>query len=261
MISSAGEPKTVVTGYPAATAGSSYPYPAPPPASYYPNGHPPPPPPQPLYYPTAYPAAAPPPRYNTAFLRRLLSIAVALFLLFGLVTLIVWLVLRPRLPEFTVSSATVSGFNFSTSQQLLSADFDLNLTVHNPNSKMGIYYDHVTAVVLYDSDALVETSLAPFYQAKGAATALRARLVAVGMYVDSNIVKGINSDRGRGDGAVHFQVRVSAWVRFKPGAWKTRWHMMRVYCDDVPIGLRNGTSAAATGYLVGSTPKKCVVNL
>ncbi|RZR87609.1 hypothetical protein BHM03_00015060 [Ensete ventricosum] len=261
MISSASEPKSVVTGYPAATAGSSYPYPAPPPASYYPNGHPPPPPPQPLYYPAAYPAAAPPPRYNTAFLRRLLSIAFAFFLIFGLVTLIIWLVLRPRLPQVTVSSATLSGFNLSTSQQLLSGDFDLNLTVHNPNSKMGIYYDHVAASVHYGSERLSDTSLAPFYQAKGATTGLRSRLVAVGVYVDSYVVNGINSDLGRGDGAVRFQVRVSAWVRFKPGAWRTRWHIMRVYCDDVPIGLRNGTTAAATGYLVGSTPKKCVVNL
>ncbi|WOL11870.1 hypothetical protein Cni_G20634 [Canna indica] len=257
MSSSIGSPKPpLATGYPAPPAGAAYPYPAPPPQSYYPSGAP--PPPNPHYYPPAY--APPPPRYNAVFLRRLLSIVVPLFVLFFVVVLIIWLALRPRLPEVSVSSAAVSGFNLSAlQQQQLFADFDLNFTIHNPNVKMGIYYDRLTAFVLYGSDTISETSLAPFYQAKGDTTAVRARLVAAGGYVDSDVVKGINSDRG--DGAVGFNIRVWAWVRFRSGAWRTRWHVLEVYCDDVMIGFKNGTNAAAAGYLVGSTPKNCVANL
>lgn len=256
MSSSAGNPKpAVVTGYPAPGSGSAYSYSAPPPPSYYPNGAPPPPP----FYPPP-PAYAPPPRYNTTFLRRLLSIAVAVFILLGLLVLIIWLVLRPRLPEFAVSSATVTGFNLSAQQQQLSASFDLNLTVYNPNHKMRINYERVTASVLYASDILSENSLAPFYQGTGETTVLRARLSAPGEYVDSDVVTGIESDRGRGDGAVRFRVRVLSWVRFRSGAWRTRWHTLRVYCDDVRIGFRTGTNST-TGYLLGSAPKKCVVNL
>ncbi|WOL15542.1 hypothetical protein Cni_G24323 [Canna indica] len=262
MSSSASDPKPIATGYPAPAAGAAYPYHAPPPPSYYHNGAP--PPPQPHYYPPAYAAAPPPPRYNTTFLRRLLLVAVSFFILLGLIVLIIWLVLRPRLPEVSVSSFSISGFNLSASQPQspqLSGNFDLNLTVHNPNGKMGIYYDRVTAAVLYGSDTLSETFLAPFYQWKGETTALPARLVAAGEYVDSDVVKGINSERGRGDGAVSFHVRVLAWVRFRSGAWRTRWHVLRIYCDNVPIGFRNGSTAATTGSLVGSTPKKCVSDL
>ncbi|CAL9039907.1 NDR1/HIN1-like protein 10 [Musa acuminata AAA Group] len=261
MSSSSGDPKPVVTGYPAPlAAAAAYPYPAPPPPSYYSNIAP--PPPQPQYYPRPYAAAAvAAPAYNPLFLRRLLSFFVALFLLVGLAVFIVWLVLRPRLPEIGVTSVAVSGFNLSASEQQLSADFDLNLAVHNPNRKMGIYYDHVTAAVLYGTETISEASLAPFYQEKGNTIAVRARFVAVGEYVDPDAVKGIRSDQSRGDGAVGFQVTVLAWVRFRSGAWRTRWHTMRVYCDDVPIGLKNGTTSSASGYLVGSTPKKCVANL
>ncbi|KAG6488897.1 NDR1/HIN1-like protein 10 [Zingiber officinale] len=255
MSSSAGNPKpAVVTGYPA--SGSAYPYPVPQPTSYYPNGAPPPPP----FYPPP-PAYAPPPRYNTTFLRRLLSIAVAVFILLGLLALIFWLVLRPRLPEFTVSSAAVTGFNLSAQQQQLSATFDLNITVHNPNHKMRIYYERVTASVLYSSDILSENSLAPFYQGTGETTVLKARLAALGWYVNSDVARGIESDRGRGDGSVRFNVRVFSLVRFRSGAWRTRWHTLRVYCNDVPIGFGNGTNATTTGHLLSSAPNKCVVNL
>ncbi|XP_008784106.2 NDR1/HIN1-like protein 10 [Phoenix dactylifera] len=284
-MSSASDPKPVVTGYPAAppppavgaayaTTGTAYSYSAPPPpsggAAYptagtaYPYAAP--PPHAALYYSSHYPNGSAPPaapygppaRPHTRFLSRLLAVAVAFFLLMGLATLILWLVLRPRLPAFAVSSASVSAFNLSTSQQVLSSDFDLSLSVRNPNHKMGIYYDSVAAAVFYGSDAITETSLPPFYQGKGNATTVRARLVAAAAYVDADVAKGISSDRGPGDGVVNFHVRVLAWVRFRAGAWRTRRHVMRVYCDDVPIGFKNGT--ATVGSLVGS-PKQCEVDL
>ncbi|XP_008799698.2 NDR1/HIN1-like protein 10 [Phoenix dactylifera] len=257
-MSSASNPKPVVTGYPAAAApspagGAAYPYPAPPPHAA-------------PYYPAPYPnGAAPPPasygapfRPNTLFLRRLLAVAIAFFLLIGLVILILWLVLRPRLPVFAVSSASVSAFNLSAPQQLLSSDFDLALSVSNPNHKMGIYYDRLVAAVLYGSDTIAETNLPPFYQGKGNATTIRARLVAAAEYVDADVAKGITADRGRGDGTVNFYVRVLALVRFRARAWRTRWHVMRVYCDHVPVGFKNGT--ATVGSLV-APPKQCQVNL
>ncbi|XP_010912375.1 NDR1/HIN1-like protein 10 [Elaeis guineensis] len=284
-MSSASDPKPVVTGYPAAhpppaggaayaAAGTAYPYSTQPPPSSgaaYPTAgtaypYPAPPPHAAPYYPSHYPngAAPPPPPFgarilpHTRFLRRLLAIAVAFFLLMGLATLIIWLVLRPRLPAFAVSSASVSAFNFSAPQQLLSSDFDISLSVQNPNHKMGIYYDSVEAAVLYGSDNIADTSLPPFYQAKGNATTVRAHLVAAAEYVEDDVAKGIAADRGRNDGVVNFHVSVWAWVRFNAGAWRTRRHLMRVYCEDVSIGFKNGT--ATVGSLVGS-PKRCEVDL
>ncbi|XP_042440255.1 NDR1/HIN1-like protein 2 [Zingiber officinale] len=245
MSSSAGNPKAaVVTGYP--VSGS--------------NGAP---PRRPFYPP---PADAPPTRYETFFERHRRSCIMALevficLVLFAVVIFVVVisnLIPDPRTPEFAVSSACVTGFNLSAQQQQLSASFDLNLTVHSLNRDMRIYYEHVTASVLYASDILSENTLAPFYQGKGETSVLRVRLVALGEYVNSNVVRGIESDRGRGDGAVGFNVRVLSLYRFRSWLLNTSWYTLSVYCDDVLIGFGNGTNAATTGYLLGSAPKKCL---
>lgn len=287
-MSSASDPKPVVTGYPAGhpppaggaaypTAGTDYTYSAPPPhagrgAGYstaYPTtstayAYPAPPPHAAPYYPAAHPNGAAPPsafygasaRPHAFLRRRLFAIVVGVFLVVGLATLILWLVLRPRLPAFALTSASVSAFNLSAPQQSLSSDFDLAFSVRNPNHKMGIYYDNVVAVVLYGFDHISDTSLPPFYQGKGNETTVRARLVAESDYVDPSIAKGLAADRGRG--AVNFNIRVYSSVRFRAGAWRTRWHMLRVYCDDVSIEFKNAT--ATVGSMVG-TPKQCDVNL
>ncbi|KAG6478320.1 NDR1/HIN1-like protein 10 [Zingiber officinale] len=253
MSSSAGNPKTaVVTGYPDTAVVIGCPVPAsgsngsPPPRSFYPS-----PPPPPCS------------RYTTMCISLsrywILAMAVFIALVFLAVVIIIpVLFLVPRMPEFAVSSACVTGFNLSSAQQQqLSASFDLNLTVHSPNRLKRIYYERVTASVLYASDILSENPLAPFDQGKGETTVLRFRLAALGEYVNSDVARGIESDRGRGDGAVGFNVRVLSWVKFGSGSWSTSWSILSVHCDDVLIGF--GNSRASTGCLLGSAPKKCIV--
>lgn len=272
---STSDPKFPVTGYPAVApnggaataAAAAYPYPAPLPQaansySYYapqPGTAAAPPVVPPPYYPPAYAGASTSALgpSNTLFLRRFLAVAIAFFVVVGVATLILWLVLRPRLPQFSVSSASVSSFNLSSSQQL-SADFDVTLTVRNPNKKMGVQYDGVRAAVLYGGETISETSLPPFYQSKGNVTTVHARLVAAGEYVVGDVTNGINSDRSHGNGAVRFQFRVLSWAVFNSGGWRTRRHVMRVYCEDVSIGFNNST--VSSGSLLGA-PKQCQVYL
>uniref|UniRef100_A0A1D1ZK44 Uncharacterized protein At1g08160 n=1 Tax=Anthurium amnicola TaxID=1678845 RepID=A0A1D1ZK44_9ARAE len=249
-----GEPKPFVTGYPAAAQpssahGTAYPYPAHP---YY--AAPPPPAAPGLYGGPSVAAPGPYGRSNSsaAFLRRLIIIGISVLLLVGFATFILWLVLRPHLPEFAVTSASVSSFRLSASTQL-SADFNLTLSVRNRNKKMGIFYDRVQAAVFYRQDPIAGTSLPPFYQGKGDSTVLPARLAAVAEYVDPDLTK----DRAVA-GAVDFDVKVMAWVRFRAGVWRTRRHVMRVFCGDVRIGFSNST--AVVGSLVGQ-PKRCQVDL
>ncbi|KAG6478029.1 hypothetical protein ZIOFF_061461 [Zingiber officinale] len=196
-------------------------------------------------------------RLSTFFESRLFLILVGVFVLLGLLLIAIrHLVFGDRDPEFAVSSACVTGFNLSAQQQQLFASFDLNLTVHSPNRWSRIYYENGIASMLYASYILSEKTLAPFDQGTGKTTVIRVRLAVLGKYINSDVVRGIESDRGRGDGAVGFNVRVFAMIRFLSG---TRWSPLRVNCNDVLIGFGNGTNEATTGYLLGSAPKKCVV--
>ncbi|XP_016466745.1 NDR1/HIN1-like protein 10 [Nicotiana tabacum] len=250
-----------VTGYPAAAPpnpngyggygssaqppppGTAYPYAAPPPSSttYY-NNNP--------YYQQSIPYAV----QRATFLRRIIAIAIAAMVITGTFVFIVWLILRPRLPEFRVDSLSVSNLNLSNS--LISANWDLRFTVRNPNKKLTLYYDDVAAAVFYDSASLSDTTVPPFFQDKRAETAQKASFATSGSYVENRAFDGMNKERARSS-AIGFDVRMVARVRFKAGSWRARRRFIRVYCKDLSVGVGPNKSS---GNLLGG-PRQCRVGL
>lgn len=240
--------KTVI-GYPAQTSQVAAGYPA---------------------APTAYPYAVQPPSYTrfyqrpvgptgsrsgSSFLCRLIMAAAALFAIIGVVFFITWLVLKPRLPEFQVDSASVSPLNLTGSE--LTATWNLTLLVRNPNTKLRIYYDSVKASLVYgNGQVLGTTPLAPFFQGKKNETRIRVELSAVDEYVSEDVVTKISGERARG--SVGFEVSVFASVMFRTGSWwRSRQCLLRVYCDQVQIGFgTNNGSGSLTGQ-----PGTCEVDL
>ncbi|KAI7991596.1 NDR1/HIN1-like protein 10 [Camellia lanceoleosa] len=213
-----------------------------------------PPPPSPYFAAVVSPAPFYPPlrRSNSSFLLllRLLSAMLFVFLLIGTILFISWSVVRPRLPEFSVSSAFASPLNATSSD--LSATLDLSIVVANPNTKFCILYDRIEASVFYGDGFLVSQSkLAPFQQAKLNQTLVSARMAIVGANVGNNVVKEILEDKR--NGTVSFGVRVLAVVRFRSGGWLTRKRLMRVYCYDVEIG-HSASAGDGSGSLL--TPSK-----
>ncbi|KAI7990967.1 NDR1/HIN1-like protein 10 [Camellia lanceoleosa] len=211
-----------------------------------------PPPPSPYFAAVVSPAPFYPPlrRSNSSFLLRLLSAMLFVFLLIGTIFFISWSVVRPRLPEFRVSSAFASPLNATSSD--LSATLDLSIVVANPNTKFCILYDRIEASVFYGDGFLVSQSkLAPFQQAKLNQTLVSARMAIVGANVGNNVVKEILEDKR--NGTVSFGVRVLAVVRFRSGGWLTRKRLMRVYCYDVEIG-HSASAGDGSGSLL--TPSK-----
>ncbi|RZC84136.1 hypothetical protein C5167_046923 [Papaver somniferum] len=235
------------TGYPAQTSNN---YPPPPPGTGYPYSAPP-----PAYYnPNPYPHQTYDPQRAT-FLRRVKIAGISVFLIIGAITFIIWLVVRPHLPDFHVDSASVTNFNVTNSQ--LSANWEIGFFVRNPNKKMTIFYDRIEGSIFYKDESLTETSLVPFFQEKKNETTISTRFTAMGTYVGERTAKDILGDKNNG-GGLRFNVRMLAWVRFRSGAWRTRRHLMRVFCEDVRIGFPNATSSAGT--LSGSS-KVCEVHL
>ncbi|XP_020246247.1 NDR1/HIN1-like protein 10, partial [Asparagus officinalis] len=162
---------------------------------------------------------------------------------------------EPKSPEFSVSRFEVSDFDLSSNS--FTSDFNLSIAVRNPNKKSSIRYDEVHVAVLYNTvniksvidtndDLIAETSVAPFNQSARVVTNLEASC-AVGVYTDDDIVSAIRSEQSKGGGAVTFGVRFISVVKFKAGAWRTRRHYLRVYCDDIRVGLKNLTAGAGGG--------------
>lgn len=238
------DPSRPVTGYPAANGhphpNTAYPYPAQPPPSSQQYQYP------PYYY-------APPPRDRRVTLfRSILLGIISATIIFGAVLLIFWLVVRPRLPEFQITSLSVS--NFATNDSRVTGKWDVRLRVYNPNKKMTVSYYEVVSLIYYKKAFLTRTQLPPFKQDTRNTTDIRATLSTVDTYVDGKAVDSMNSDRS--GGSVKFNLRLESIAGFRYGAWRTRRKLVIAWCNDVPINV----SSRGSGNLVGEA-RNCRVGM
>nr|BAG15858.1 harpin-induced protein [Bruguiera gymnorhiza] len=95
-----------------------------------------------------------------SFLFKLIITAVVII---GIAILVIWLVLRPNKIKFHVTDATLTQFNI-TANNTLQYNLALNLTVRNPNKRIGIYYDKIDAAAFYEGNRFGHALLTPFYQ-------------------------------------------------------------------------------------------------
>ncbi|KVI08056.1 NDR1/HIN1-like protein 10 [Cynara cardunculus var. scolymus] len=239
-----------VTGYPAPPASNGYPTTAPTAYPYVAQPRP----NQGSYFNVSGPYYSDPyaTQQRATFIRRIFAIIIACVIIIGTIVFIMWLVLRPQVPQFRVDSLTLSNFNLS-SNSLISGNWDARLTVRNPNSKIVLYYDHIEAAVFYKSESISETTVPPFVQGKKNETAVRATFASLSAYVEDR--NGINDERARG--TVYFNLRMVARVRFKAGAWWARRRILKIYCPSLPVGVSANSSA---GSLDGGS-KNCRVGL
>ncbi|KAK9068109.1 hypothetical protein SSX86_012220 [Deinandra increscens subsp. villosa] len=244
-----------VTGYPAFSAAA---------AAHHPNGYP--------NTATAYPYPAPPPPNNQAsyfhvagnpyysnpyasqqratFVHRFFAFLIGSILITGIIVFIMWLVLRPQIPQFRVETLTLSNFNVSTNS-LISGNWDARFVARNPNSKITLYYDQIEAAIFYKSDSISETTLPPFVQGKKNETTIRATFASLTAYLDGR--DSINGERDHGK--VNFNLRMMTRVRFQAGSWWARRRILRVYCPNLTIGV---SANSGNGTLVGGS-KQCNV--
>ncbi|KAL8479946.1 hypothetical protein ACS0TY_026259 [Phlomoides rotata] len=242
-----------VTGYPAPNgysanpppSGTAYPYAAPQQPYYYQNNQ---------YPPQNYQYDPDSVRRATC-LRRIFAFFIGIVVIFGTITFIVWLVLRPQLPEFRVDSVSVSNFSLGNNS-LISFTSQVRLTARNPNKKMALTYDHIQAYIFYKADSLSDTTVPPFSQDTKNETSFTANFAAAGSFVDNRVMQGINGERGN-NGNVNFNLRMLSTVRFEAKAWRTRKRYLKVFCGDLIVGLSNNVRS---GQLTGA-PKQCRVGI
>ncbi|XVE59636.1 hypothetical protein DITRI_Ditri05aG0062000 [Diplodiscus trichospermus] len=228
-----------VTGYPVqnlngcappppAASGTAYPY-------VSPN-------PQPYYY-----SAPPPQNPRPTFFRRLLVAFAIVLIIFGTILLIVWLVVRPKFPDFSIQSLSPS--NFNASNQRVNATWNAQFQVSNQNKKLSLSYDDVVSSIFHKDNFLTETRIGPFVQGTRNVSTVEASYSVVDSFVEGKVVDEMNGERSRGQ--IKFNVKVLADVAFRYGGWRGRRRILRVWCNDVAL---TGSSGELTGG-----PNKCSV--
>jgi hypothetical protein len=168
----------------------------------------------------------------------LLKIIVTTVVVLGLAILIFWLVVRPNKVKFHVTEATLSEFNITNNN--LHYNLALNITVRNPNKKMGIYYDRIEARPRYEDQRFDSKFLTPFYQGHKNTSFMTASfqgeqliLLAGDELVDYNQEKG--------SGLFSIDLTLYLKIRFKIGDIKIGKFKPKIQCDlKVPLNNTAG---------------------
>ncbi|KAH9674385.1 NDR1/HIN1-like protein 10 [Citrus sinensis] len=171
----------------------------------------------------------------------LIKIIVSAVLILGLAALIVWLIFRPiNKVKFHVTDASLTEFNL-TSNNNLNYKLALNITIRNPNKKIGVHYDRIEARVYYDDKRLTSVPLTPFYQGHKNTSYLNP--VFEGQQI---LLGGALRDYNKENNAGVFSidVKLKLKVRFKLGKIKTPKFKPTIECDlKVPLNSSNGRFA------------------
>lgn len=94
-----------------------------------------------------------------------LCLLLTLVIVIGVLAAIVYFGFDPKLPKYSIDGMTITQFNFNNNDNSLSAQFNVNITARNPNTKIGIYYEGGSKLtVIYMGAVLCEGSWPKFYQ-------------------------------------------------------------------------------------------------
>ena len=155
----------------------------------------------------------------------LLAATVALAVLLAAAAGVVYLVLRPRRPSYTVQALAVSGLagvgNASAAPAAFSPGFDATVRADNPNGKIGVHYEggRSRVSVSYDGVPLADGAWPAFYQGPRNVTVFVAKAKGSGIRFSQG-VRGqmAAAERLR---SVPFDVDVEVPVRLQLGGVRT----------------------------------------
>ncbi|KAF8042797.1 hypothetical protein BT93_A1198 [Corymbia citriodora subsp. variegata] len=146
---------------------------------------------------------------------------------FVAMVILVWLILHPTKPRFTIKEADINQLNVSSPR--LNSSIQLTLLTENPNGKVGIYYDNLQAYAAYRGQQItVGSALPPFYQGYQHSDLLTASLVGNGLPVAASL--GYQVGRDQMAGKLMVSIKVNGKLRWKIGTWVSRHYMLNVNC-------------------------------
>ncbi|XP_014514811.1 NDR1/HIN1-like protein 1 [Vigna radiata var. radiata] len=182
------------------------------------------------------------------FQRVFWCIVVFLFLVL-LAILLIWAILRPTKPTFTLQDVTVYAFN-ATVPNFLTSSFQVTLISRNPNDHIGVYYDRLETYVTYQSQQVTfRTSIPPTYQGHKEVNVWSPFVYGTNVPVAPFNFQGLSQNQAAG--TVLITVRANGRVRWKVGTFISGRYHLYVRC---PAFISFG--ARGNGIVVGENAIK-----
>ncbi|KAL1827774.1 hypothetical protein ACET3Z_006186 [Daucus carota] len=187
---------------------------------------------------------------ETKQLKKLCCCVFAFFLTLVVIVLfiyfLIWLLLRPSIPQFILEDASVETFNFSSSPDVLTSSFQITLYSKNPNSLAGIYYDNLEVFATYQGQEItLRTPLSPTYLHHNEDSVWPLFLTGDNMAVAPNLENSLTQDQMAG--IVTISIEVEGNIRWKVGSSASGKSIrLNVNCPlDITYGSRDNNGSVA----------------
>ncbi|KAF3599503.1 hypothetical protein F2Q69_00037042 [Brassica cretica] len=155
------------------------------------------------------------------------AIFLSLLLCLGIVFFILWISLRPHRPRVHIREFSLPGLGKTDGFETSHISF--KITVHNPNQKVGVYYDSMEGSVYYKEKRVGSTKLIhPLYQDPKNTSLVEGDLRGPTMAVNKDRWKEMGRDRNQGK--VVFRLDVVSVIGFKVYSWHSKMHRMHANC-------------------------------
>ncbi|KAJ8570613.1 hypothetical protein K7X08_037585 [Anisodus acutangulus] len=174
----------------------------------------------------------------------LCKIIFTILIILGVAALVVWLVLRPNKVKFYVTDATLTQFDLSTTNNTLYYDLALNMTIRNPNKRIGIYYDSIEARAMYQGERFASQNLEPFYQGHKNTSTLSPVFKGQSLVLLGDREKS-NYNNEKNSGVYEMEVKLYMRIRLKAGRIKTHKIKPKIECDFKVLLESNGRPSSA----------------
>ncbi|CAK9139045.1 unnamed protein product [Ilex paraguariensis] len=167
---------------------------------------------------------------------------------------LIWLILHPTKPEFSLQEADVYQLNLSGSH-LLNSSIQITLLSKNPNKNVGVYYDELQVYASYKGQQItIDTTIPPFYQGHEESNLLTAALVGTGIPVAPSFDYEVGRDQTAGK--LVFSLKANGRLRWKVGTWVSGRFRFNVNCVAImpfgpsipsgPLSSKQGTQCSTT---------------
>ncbi|KAL3825697.1 hypothetical protein ACJIZ3_021726 [Penstemon smallii] len=179
-------------------------------------------------------------------LRRCCAFLLILAFIILFVILLVWAILQPRKPRFVLQDATIFNLNVSA-PNVISTTVQVTVISHNPNSRIGIYYDKLNVYATYHSQQITYyTIIPPVYQGHKDNNVWSPFIYGINIPVAP--YNGIALGQDQSNGAVTMNIKMDGRVKWKVGTLITGRYHLHVTCPAyIPLG-----NSKSTGIVVGS---------
>lgn len=176
-----------------------------------------------------------PPRPNCSvrLLRCFCAISFAILSVIAVAIFVTWLAIRPHKPKYHLDSGAVS--RLAISNGTITTTMNFNISSRNPNERVGIFYDSMEALVLYDTVKIANASVPKFFQSQKNTTVISPVVRGQSVHVVPGTFTGLKAESLTGQ--LVLEVKLIARIRFQVARWTSRHYKMRVSCAGAVLDL------------------------